>query len=414
MNLLDIRVGFFLASRQIRRSSFWVTTLIIFVMMTTFLNLVVVSGILVGLIAGSSNDFRSHYSGDILIKPKKENKLISNSKNIVDIADSLPHVLSISTRYLAPVQLEADYKTLKKGNEAKNLAPSTLAGIDPANEDAVTHLSDFIIEGEYLDENDTDAVLIGSSLLKKYSDALSENTLDNVEAGSKIRMIIGDSIHEVTVKGVIKIKVGDVSQRVFMNKNQMLVYAKQNRNDAGEIAMILDPSIDPVHIKNDITNSGISESADVQTWEEAQGKFFKDLSSTFTILGNVIGSIGLAVASVTIFIVIFINAISRKKFIGILKGIGVSGSSIRYSYVFQSIFYASVGSLLGLLILYGLLVPFFDKNPIDFPFSDGILAVTPDGTLWRLGLLFFSTLIAGFLPAQLVIRKNTLDSILGR
>ena len=414
MNFLEIRVGFFLALRQILRSSIWVTSLIIFVMMATFLNLVVVSGILVGLIAGSSNDFRSHYSGDILIKPRKENLQISNSKNIVEIADSLPHVFNISTRYLTPVQLEANYKTLKKGNEARNLAPSILVGISPANEDSVTHLSEFVVEGEYLNENDTDAVLIGNSLLKKYSDALSENTLENVEAGSKIRLIIGDSLHEVTVKGVIKIKVGDVSQRVFMNKNQMLQYSKQNRNDAGEIAMIIDPTIDPLHIKNDIINSGISESADVQTWEEAQGKFFKDLSSTFTILGNVIGSIGLAVASVTIFIVIFINAISRKKYIGILKGIGVSGSAIRYSYVFQSIFYALVGSLLGLLILYGLLVPFFDKNPIDFPFSDGILAVTINGTAWRLGLLFVATLVAGFLPAQIVIKKNTLDSILGR
>ena len=73
MNFLEIQVGYFLASRQIRRSSFWITALIIFVMMVTFLNLVVVSGILVGLITGSSNDFRSHYSGDILIKPKKEN-----------------------------------------------------------------------------------------------------------------------------------------------------------------------------------------------------------------------------------------------------------------------------------------------------------------------------------------------------
>jgi putative ABC transport system permease protein len=166
MNFLEIQVGYFLASRQIRRSSFWITSLIIFVMMTTFLNLVVVSGILVGLIAGSSNDFRSHYSGDILIKPKKENKVISNSKNIVEIADSLPHVTMISTRYLAPAQLEADYKTLKKGNEAKNIAPTILVGINPTNEDAVTHLSEFIVEGEYLDENDTDAVLVGSSLLK--------------------------------------------------------------------------------------------------------------------------------------------------------------------------------------------------------------------------------------------------------
>ena len=43
----------------------------------------------------------------------------------------------------------------------------------------------------------------------------------------------------------------------------------------------------------------------------------------------------LVVASITIFIVIFINAITRRKFIGILQGIGISGEAIEIdaSYV---------------------------------------------------------------------------------
>ena len=44
------RVGWFLAVRQMRRSSKWTTALIIFIMVLTFLNLVVVSGLLLGLI----------------------------------------------------------------------------------------------------------------------------------------------------------------------------------------------------------------------------------------------------------------------------------------------------------------------------------------------------------------------------
>jgi ABC-type antimicrobial peptide transport system permease subunit len=60
------------------------------------------------------------------------------------------------------------------------------------------------------------------------------------------------------------------------------------------------------------------------------------------------------------------------------------------------------------------LVPYFNQNPIDFPFSDGILVAPLDQTLFRVGLLVISTLIAGFIPAWMIIRKNTLDSILGR
>ena len=49
---LNLRIGFFLAIRQIKRASLWTTGLIVFVMVLTFLNLVVLSGILVGIVQG--------------------------------------------------------------------------------------------------------------------------------------------------------------------------------------------------------------------------------------------------------------------------------------------------------------------------------------------------------------------------
>jgi putative ABC transport system permease protein len=132
------------------------------------------------------------------------------------------------------------------------------------------------------------------------------------------------------------------------------------------------------------------------------------------MLGNMISSIGLVVASITIFIVIFINALTRRKFIGILKGIGISGAAIEISYVFQSFFYAVLGSIIGFVLLYGFLVPYLYAHPIDFPFSDGILYAPLPGTLVRIALLIITTLIAGYIPARMIVKKNTLDSILGR
>ena len=114
------------------------------------------------------------------------------------------------------------------------------------------------------------------------------------------------------------------------------------------------------------------------------------------------------------FIVIFINAITRRKFIGIAKGIGISGRAIEISYVMQSFFYAVCGSIIGLIMVYGFLVPYFANNPINFPFSDGILVASFVGTSIRVGLLILATIIAGYVPARLIVRKNTLDSILGR
>lgn len=61
-----------------------------------------------------------------------------------------------------------------------------------------------------------------------------------------------------------------------------------------------------------------------------------------------------------------------------------------------------------------MLKPYFDAYPIDFPFSDGILVATVSGTLARAGILFVATIIAGYIPARIVVRQNTLDAILGR
>lgn len=171
---------------------------------------------------------------------------------------------------------------------------------------------------------------------------------------------------------------------------------------------------DPVAVRDALRLRGVGEVAKVQTYEDAQPKFLKDIITTFNMLGAAFSSIGLVVASITIFIVVFINALTRRKFIGILKGIGIHGRAIEVSYVFQSIFYALVGSGFGLLLVYGFLVPFVAAHPIDFPFSDGILVAPPGETMGRVALLVVSTIVAGYIPAWMIIRKNTLDSILGR
>ena len=115
-----------------------------------------------------------------------------------------------------------------------------------------------------------------------------------------------------------------------------------------------------------------------------------------------------------IFIIIFINALSRRRQIGILKGIGIDRRVIEIAYVLQAAFYALLGAGLGVLVTYGFLLGYFERNPINFPFSDGILVAEPLGTFYRFVILFIITLFAGFIPAWLIVKQNTLNSILGR
>jgi lipoprotein-releasing system permease protein len=412
----SLKTGWFLSIRQIRRASLWTNILIIFVMTLTFLNLVVVSGILVGLIAGSSNAFREQYSGDILITNLKNKDYIQNTPIIIKNLESIPEVKFITTRYTAGARAEANYKNKTNLNDKSNSVGIQVVGINPQAEDRATNLAKFIVEGEYFDGNDEGSVLVGSALLKKYSRVVTPSLelLENVEVGSKIRVSIGNYQKEVTVKGIIKSKIQSTSNRIFFTDDELRKILNRSDYGANEIAVKLIPGTDPLIIEALLKADGFEKFSNIDTWEEAQGQFYKDLGSTFVILSNMIGSIGLTVASITVFIVIFINAITRRKFIGILKGIGISGTALEISYVIQSLFYAIIGSGLGLLLLFGFLKPYIDLHPIDFPFSDGILVATFSGTSIRVGLLFVITMIAGYIPARIVTRQNTLDSILGR
>ncbi|MFA7308821.1 MAG: FtsX-like permease family protein [Patescibacteria group bacterium] len=411
-----LSLGYFLASRQLRRTSFWTTGLIVFIMTLTFLNLVVINGILVGLIVGSSNAYRAQYSADILIASRTEKVHIEKTQQITSIIETLPDVVSYTPRYLVGGKIQSDYKKTRKPDILADEAGAQVAGIDPEKEDAVTGLSHLLKFGEYLTEKDTDSILIGKSLLSQYSqgDFAGTGTVDGVQVGSRVLLKIGDVTHEVTVKGVLGSKIDTVDRRIFMTSRELVRLIGRDEANADEIAVKIRPGVTPEKVKADLVKSGVSQWALVQTWEESQGSFFKQITQTFSALGSMIGLIGLAVASITIFIVIFINAVTRKRYIGILKGIGIRPAAIEFSYILISLFYATVGTLIGLGLLYFFLKPFFDVHPIDFPFSDGILVAEPLETGIRVLLIMITTIIAGYIPARNIIKKNTLDSILGR
>ena len=78
----DWSIGMYLAVRQLKHASIWTTSLIVIVMMLTFLNLVVVNGILVGLIQSSIQASRERYSGDLIISTLRQKAIIENSAEI--------------------------------------------------------------------------------------------------------------------------------------------------------------------------------------------------------------------------------------------------------------------------------------------------------------------------------------------
>lgn len=411
-----------MALRQLKRASKWTTGLIVFIMVLTFLNLVVVSGLLVGLISGSFKQFRENYSGEVIITTAPGRDYIENSPQLIAFLQNHPKVEAISPRYGITAQVLASLTENPKKKERPNRIGARLVGINPQKEEALTGFSKFLKYGANLQSGEEGYILIGANMIKKYSSFADANIpgldlLSDVDVGSKVRVTLTSQSAEVSkdfaVKGIVKSKVDEISTRFFVLDAELKRLLPINQEQVQEIAIKTDYSF-AAYLVAQIKEFMGNNSARIQTTDEAIPSFLRNIETTFAILGNALSSIALIVASITVFIVVFINAVTKRKFIGIMKGIGIAPRAIQFSYVFQALFYGLLGSSIGLVLTFGFLKPFFDAHPIDFPFSDGILIITPFGAAVRVLILLVVTLFAGFLPAKLIVRKNTLDSILGR
>jgi ABC-type lipoprotein release transport system permease subunit len=411
-----LRIGFLLGFRQIQRANFWTTTLIVFVMMLTFLNLIAVSGILVGLIAGAEVAVREKSIGDIVVSARGDEDRIIGTETFIRELQAFPEITAYSVRFSGNGVMEANYKERRDLLGERDVAAVRVTGINPQAEDEMTDLSGELIAGSYLDAEEEGYILLGAYYIEEYAEQFSGifDSVENVVPGSTVRLTVGNVSKEFIVKGIVQSKVDEVSLNSYIPEREFRrLFDRFDRNADTIVIRVSNPK-ENAAVKAAMLSSGLGEFAKIQTYEEGVPKFLTDIKNTFDVLGTLIGSVGIVVASITIFIIIFINAVSRRQQIGILKGIGIDRIAIQIAYVLQAAFYALLGSALGVLVTYGFLVGYFEANPINFPFSDGILVAEPIGTLYRFIVLFFITLFAGFIPAWIIVRQNTLNSILGR
>ncbi len=411
----NIKVAWFLARRQLFGKNKKSVILIITVMLLTFINLVGTSGLLVGLIVGSSKEYRDKFIGDLIISPLPTKKgIIIDTESIVNTLKSSPEVKDFSVRYIANGSLESNFNN-RSENRRLEKTNAIFYGINPEKENNVTQQSKNILEGEFLNKLDPKSIVVGKDLLSKY--ALDSQTADaslgDVKIGDKLLVSIDSYQNDYILYGILGGKT-DLTRSVLINDTELTKILNKSNNRANQIAVRVKQAGQEYGLKEIFKNAGLTDNQKIETYDEGEPKFIKNIVSVFRILGNVIGGIGVVASLITIFIIIYINAITRRKYIGIMKGIGISPSVIKLSYVFQSIFYCIVGSLFGAIIIYTIMIPYFDANPIDFPFSDGILVAPYFDTFIKFATLLIATVLSGYLPARSVVKQSTLDAILGR
>ncbi|MEA2075212.1 MAG: FtsX-like permease family protein [Euryarchaeota archaeon] len=393
------RVSLFLAYKYLTGGNKGITIFTIFILTLVFLQLVLVSAIL----GGATNRFNElmidYQTGNVVIEPKEDTEYISDAHRLMSKINALPEVTGVSARIKGVGKIIYEDRSVG----------ATVIGIDPLDENTVTKVNSAIVDGDFISKLDSGEIVLGREISGGYGALMESKSLGGVKVGDRVNLRIGSVDREFRVKGIYTTLFFLVDSSAYINKKDMEdILGVQD--EAHEIAIKLNHREDEEEFRKKLMGIGINE--EIRVWREFAG-IVELLTRTITQIGNILNLIGLLIAFVIIFIVIYINTINKRRQIGVQKAIGIGSNVIVASFVLQAIFYASFGMFLGFFAMQYLITPYTITHPIQLPVGPVILSLSNTEALFRAALLFFATILASFIPAYKVAREDLLELIWG-
>jgi len=404
----NLRASLFLVYKAISRGNKGTLALTILVITLAFVNITFISSILSGAVDLAYQQAVDNYVSNIVIEPGQDEDYIKKVASLKIRINMIPGVISCSSHYSLGSTITYDVN--KDGDDVREIS-WPVKSIDPEEETKVTNIHDFMVGGRYLDKSDRDQVIMGREVSGGYGAGLEIQSLKGAEVGDEITIHYSNGItRDYEIKGIFVTQLPMADMAVFVTEKEMeSVLGLRDR--ASEILVRTDQrGQEELYIQR-LRQIGIVDE-EISPWIHYIG-LISGITQSFEIIKKIVAFIGLVVAGVTIFIVIFINTVSRRRQIGILKAIGVDEKIIIASYVFQALLYAVVGIGVGLNVTYFVLVPHFISHPLPFPMGMVSLLITRNElTASIVGLLLVS-LVGGLVPSWRVARENIIKAIWG-
>ncbi len=411
----NLKLALFLAFKSIIKGNRWALILIILVMSLSFANLLLTPSILSGLTNTLNQQQIDTLYGNIVVDPPPTEHYLSHVSLIEEKIGQIQGVTGVSTHLNSSAFIEYQWKEKDSPSDKGESGTWSVIGVDPARETNVTTIHEHIFQGSYLDENDRDEIMIGVEIAGGDRAQTAEFlTLQGVQVGDEVRLTYPNGVQrEYRVKGIFQAKeITQADRLAFVTKKEMAsVLGRQVYSDrASQILVRTGQGVTENQIIQEISSLGID--TEVRSWSEYGGAL-GGIVSSFDVITSLIGAIGLVVAGIVMFIVIYINVINKRRQIGILRAIGIKRDVIIGSYLTQSIFYAILGIVFGGLIFgYGI-QPYFELHPLDLPLGEVSLSVrvlTISSAV--LGILA-AAVLAGLIPVISITRQRIIQAIWG-
>ncbi len=409
----NIKLAFFLAFKSIYKGNWWVALLIVAVMAFSFANMVLTPSIISGVTETLNLQQINTLYGNIIIDPNQNESYLANASQIVNKIEQYPGVTGVSEHLTAPALIEYDGANQTATAGQGQSGTWNVIGIDPTKESSVTTISRNMIAGSYLTPDDSDKIVLGVEIAGgQEASTASFLNLGGVKVGDEVHLTYPNgNQREYTVKGIFKSRERQADSQAFVSQQEMVSALGPAVSDhASQIIVKTNSTGNEQEFIAGMQKLGIA--GQIHDWEEYGGGL-GTVAGSFDAIASLISGIGLVVAAIVMFIVIYISVVNKKRQIGILRAIGVNRIAIYLSYLSQALFYAVLGVVFGGLLFGCVIRPYFDSHPISLSIGLVSLAIR-EATIRNAVIgMVLAAIMAGIIPVINVMRQTIIKAIWG-
>jgi len=409
----NLKVALFLAYKSIIKGNRWALVLIILVMSLSFANLILTPSILSGVTNTLNKQQVNALFANVVIDPKEDKYYLNHVEQTEKRIEQIPGVVGVSAHLNSEAFIEYQWREKESISDRGKSGTWSVIGIDPEKEVKVTTIQARIIQGSYLEAGDRDEIILGIEVAgNDGAQTSSFLTLGKVQVGDKVRLTYSNGVQrEYRVKGIFHARETQADRLVFVSRKELTSVLGRTifADRASQILVKTEQTGDERWLIEELEALGIN--GEIRSWQEYGG--MGGIVSSFNVIASLINGIGLVVAAIVMFIVIYINVLNRKRQIGILRAIGIKTNIVIISYLIQALFYAVLGIIFGELIMHFAIEPYFTNYPLDLPLGLVSLGIEPSAILKAVWGLILAAIFAGLIPVLSIIRQSIIKSIWG-
>jgi putative ABC transport system permease protein len=266
------------------------------------------------------------------LKDRNTTQVISHSAQVEMFLENDPRVSAFAPRTLSSGMLAS--ASMTSGVE--------IFGIDPVREHATREFENNIIEGEYLDTDLRNAILVGARLAEKM----------RLEPGNRVVITFQDSHGEITaaafrVAGIYRTANTSLDERnVYIRRADMEKLMGQE-GLTNEIAILLH-DIEEVSPMMDLLQQEFPENT-IRSWSEISPElsFMSEMSGMMMMI--LVGIILLALAF-GLLNTMLMTIFERTRELGVLMSVGMNKARVFSMIIFETTFITLTGAAAGVLI----------------------------------------------------------------